>query len=215
VRVLIVEDEKLLADVLAKGLRDQRMAVDVAYEGERGLDLATANQYDVIVLDRNLPGITGDDICRELAGGETRILMLTASSTITDRVEGLNIGADDYLAKPFAFEELVARVQALARRVMPALPPVLSRSGVSLDRARHRATRNGRDLSLTRKEFTVLEVLVAAQGAVVSADGLLEKAWDDRADPLSNVVRIVMSNLRRKLGDPPIIQTVPGVGYRL
>jgi DNA-binding response OmpR family regulator len=215
VRVLIVEDEKLLADVLAKGLRDQRMAVDVAYEGERGLDLATANQYDVIVLDRNLPGITGDDICRELAGGETRILMLTASSTITDRVEGLNIGADDYLAKPFAFEELVARVQALARRVMPALPPVLSRSGVSLDRARHRATRNGRDLSLTRKEFTVLEVLVAAQGAVVSADGLLERAWDDRADPLSNVVRIVMSNLRRKLGDPPIIQTVPGVGYRL
>jgi DNA-binding response OmpR family regulator len=214
-RVLIVEDEKLLADVLAKGLRDQRMAVDVAYEGERGLDLASANQYDVIVLDRNLPGITGDDICRELAGGETRILMLTASSTITDRVQGLNIGADDYLAKPFAFEELVARVQALARRVMPALPPVLSRSGVSLDRAGHRATRNGRDLSLTRKEFAVLEVLVAAQGAVVSADGLLEKAWDDRADPLSNVVRIVMSNLRRKLGDPPIIQTVPGVGYRL
>jgi DNA-binding response OmpR family regulator len=215
VRVLIVEDEALLADVVAKGLREQRMAVDIAYNGERGLDLATANQYDVVVLDRNLPGITGDDVCRELAGGTARILMLTASSTITDRVEGLNIGADDYLAKPFSFDELVARIQALARRVSPALPPVLSRAGITVDRARHRATRDGSVLSLTRKEFAVLEVLLAAQGTIVTADGLLERVWDERTDPLSNVARIVVSNLRRKLGNPPVIATVLGVGYRL
>src|SRR5258708_2162444 len=191
------------------------MAVDVAYDGERGLDLATANQYDVVVLDRNLPGISGDDVCRELVGGMARILMLTASSTITDRVEGLNIGADDYLAKPFSFDELVARVQALARRVSRVLPPILSRAGITVDRARHRATRDGCVLSLTRKEFAVLEVLLAAQGTIVTADDLLERVWDERADPLSNVVRIVVSNLRRKLGNPPVIETVPSVGYRL
>ena len=214
-RVLIVEDEALLADIVAKGLREQRMAVDVAYDGERGLDLATANQYDVVLLDRNLPGLTGDELCRELAGGPARILMLTASSTITDRVEGLNIGADDYLPKPFSFEELVARVQALARRVSRALPPVLSRAGITLDRARHLATRDGSNLSLTRKEFAVLEVLLAAQGTVVTAESLLERVWDERADPLSNVARITVSNLRRKLGNPPVIETVPSVGYRL
>lgn len=214
-RVLIVEDEPTLGATLAKGLRRQGMAVDTANDGRSALNLAAGNEYDVIVLDRNLPVISGDDVCRELAGGQSRILMLTASGTITNRIEGLNLGADDYLGKPFSFDELVARIQALARRVLPALPPVLSRSDIQLDTARHQAERHGRALDLTRKEFGVLQVLLAARGSVVRMDTLLERVWDERTSPDTNAARIVISNLRRKLGRPPVIQTVSGVGYRL
>lgn len=214
-RVLVIEDRKVLADTIAQGLRREGLAVDVAYDGGSGQELTIANDYDVIVLDRDLPVIHGDHLCRELAGGTTRILMLTASGTIDDRVEGLNLGADDYLPKPFAFPELVARIRALGRRTGPALPPVIARRGLTLDSARREVTRSGHFVHLTRKEFGVLEVLMAADGTIVSAERLLERVWDEHADPFTNSVRVVVASLRQKLGAPPLIETVHGSGYRL
>ena len=216
-RVLVVEDERMLAGAIAEGLRRVSIAVDVAYDGAEALERIGVNEYDVVVLDRDLPAVHGDQVCRELvrAGGEARVLMLTASGEVEDRVDGLALGADDYLPKPFAWAELVARIQALGRRVRPALPPVLTRAGVTLDVPLHQASRHGRFLPLSRKEFAVLEVLLQAEGAVVSAERLLEKAWDEHADPFTNSVRMTVMTLRRKLGEPPVIETVPGVGYRI
>jgi DNA-binding response OmpR family regulator len=191
------------------------MAVDVAYDGGQGQELTVANQYDVIVLDRDLPVIHGDELCRELAGGTTRVLMLTASGTIDDRVEGLNLGADDYLPKPFAFPELVARIRALGRRTGPAIPPVLARRGLTLDPARREVIRSGHFVHLTKKEFGVLQVLMAADGSIISAEQLLERVWDENADPFTNSVRVVVATLRQKLGAPALIETVHGSGYRL
>jgi DNA-binding response OmpR family regulator len=216
VRVLVVEDQEVLADALARGLRLEGMVVDVAYDGRSGLGLAIVNPYEVVVLDRDLPRLHGDDVCRELAAsGSARILMLTASGSLHDRVEGLNLGADDYLPKPFAFEELLARVWALARRTGPALPAVMRRGDLALDPARHLATRGGRDLGLSPKQFAVLRLLLAAGGAVVGADTLLERVWGDNIDPGTNTIRVTIATLRRKLGEPPLIETVNGVGYRL
>jgi DNA-binding response OmpR family regulator len=217
VRVLVVEDERQLADSIAEGLRLHAMAVDVAYDGAAGLERASVNDYDVLVLDRDLPLMSGDEVCATLVRSESqaRILMLTAATAVAQRVAGLGLGADDYLIKPFAFAELVARVQALARRARPAVPPVLERAGIRLDGHRRTVTRGGRQLDLSRKEFAVLEELMRADGGVVSAEQLLEKAWDDQIDPVSNVVRFTMMMVRRKLGDPPVIETVQGVGYRL
>jgi DNA-binding response OmpR family regulator len=216
-RVLIAEDEQLLADTIADGLRRLSMAVDVCYDGQAALDLVSTHRYDVAVLDRDMPVRTGDEVCREIAASDdnVRVLMLTAASGIRDRVDGLSIGADDYLTKPFAFAELVARVQALSRRSRPALKPVLERGGVVLDPARHFASRDGRVLDLTPKEFAVLEVMLRADGDIVSAEDLLEQAWDEHADPFTNAVRVAVMTLRKKLGDPPIIETVPKAGYRL
>ncbi|PRX06162.1 UNVERIFIED_ORG: DNA-binding response OmpR family regulator [Actinomadura viridilutea] len=216
-RVLVVEDERLLADTIAEGLREQALAVDVAYDGDAALERASYTEYDVIVLDRDLPTVHGDEVCRELVaqsyGG--RILMLTAAGDVDQRVAGLALGADDYLPKPFVFDELLARVRALARRAVRPVPPVLERAGIRLDPHRREATRDGRPLRLTKKEFTVLEELLRAEGGVVSAERLLERAWDENIDPFSNVVRVTMATLRRKLGDPPVIETVTGSGYRL
>jgi DNA-binding response OmpR family regulator len=216
-RVLIVEDHVELAETLATGLRREGMAVDVAFDGDTALRRTDVNDYDVVVLDRDLPLVHGDDVCRALVsrGGRVRVLMLTAAATIEDRVDGLGIGADDYLPKPFAFAELIARVRALARRAQPALPPVLSRNGIWLDPAQRVAKRGGRRLDLSPKELAVLELLLDAQGAVVSAEQLLERAWDEAADPFTNTVKVTMSRLRRKLGDPPVIETVPHAGYRI
>jgi DNA-binding response OmpR family regulator len=191
------------------------MAADVAYDGSSGLSLAISNPYDVVILDRDLPLMHGDDVCRELTSGAARILMLTAAGSLHDRVEGLNLGADDYLPKPFAFEELLARVWALARRSAPALPPVLRRGDLVLDPGRHLAVRGGRDLGLSPKEFGVLRVLMAAAGTVVGVDTLLDRAWEDAVDPGTNSVRVTVATLRRKLGEPPLVETVHGVGYRL
>src|SRR5215468_3357142 len=212
-RVLVVEDERLLAGAIAEGLRRVSIAVDVAYDGAEALERIGVNEYDVVVLDRDLPAVHGDQVCRELvrAGGEARVLMLTASGEVEDRVDELALGADDYLPKPFAWAELVARIQALGRRARP----VLTRAGVTLDVPLHQASRHGRFLPLSRKEFAVLEVLLQAEGAVVSAERLLEKAWDEHADPFTNSVRMTVMTLRRKLGEPPVIETVPGVGYRI
>jgi DNA-binding response OmpR family regulator len=222
VRVLVVEDEVPLAEAVARGLRRVGMAVDVAHDGDLGLEKAMMTRYDVLVLDRDLPGRSGDDVCRRLAaeGSLTRVLMLTAAGGLADRVQGLELGADDYLAKPFAFEELVARVRALGRRATPAAPPVLSGpGGVSLDPARRTATRDGVAVDLTRKEFGVLEELLRAGGAVVSSEELLERVWDEHwdehADPFTTIVRVTVMTLRKKLGDPPVVQTVVGAGYRL
>jgi DNA-binding response OmpR family regulator len=216
-RVLVVEDERNLADAIARGLRRHGMAVDVCYDGTEGHELATVTRYDVVVLDRDLPGILGDDICAALvkAGALTRVLMLTASGTVAERVEGLQLGADDYLTKPFAFEELVARVQALGRRATPVAPPVLTVADVVLDQARRTVRRSGRSLDLTRKEFGLLEELLKAQGAVVSSEELLERVWDANADPFTTTVRVTMMTLRKKLGEPALIETVVGAGYRL
>ncbi len=216
-RVLVVEDEELMADAIATGLRREGVAVDVALDGEAALEKVAFNRYDVVVLDRDLPKVHGDDVCRTLtvSASSTRILMLTASTAVPDRVDGLRIGADDYLGKPFAFAELVARVLALGRRTQAQLPPVLVRGDVALDRGRRTATRGGRELALSRKEFGVLEVLLAAEGTVVSAEELLENAWDEFADPFTNTVRMTVMSLRRKLGDPPVIETVTGAGYRI
>lgn len=193
------------------------MAVDVAYDGEAGLERASVNDYDVLVLDRDLPILSGDEVCTSLvqSGSASRILMLTAAAAVSHRVDGLGLGADDYLTKPFAFAELVARVQALARRSRPAAPPVLERAGISLDPHRRIVMRDATPIELSRKEFAVLEELMRADGGVVSAEQLLEKAWDEQIDPFTNVVRFTMMNVRRKLGDPPVIETVQGVGYRL
>jgi DNA-binding response OmpR family regulator len=215
-RVLIVEDQVTLADDIADGLRDQGMAADVAYDGASGLEKALLNRYDVVVVDRDLPKVHGDAVCAALVGAssEARLLMLTAAGTVGDRVEGLNLGADDYLVKPFAFAELVARLRALARR-SPASPPVVVKGDLVFDRARRRVSRGGRPVSLTRKEMGVLEVLLAADGSVISAEELLERVWDEHADPFTHTVTVTLARLRRKLGEPDLIETVVGSGYRL
>lgn len=216
-RILLVEDEERLASTIARDLRREGMAVDIVLDGRTALTKAAVNNYDVVVLDRNLPVVHGDDVCRELVARQSfaRILMLTAAGSIHDRVEGLELGADDYLPKPFALKELVARIRALSRRVAVPVPPVLSAGDVTLDPARHVAERAGRDLGLTKKEFGVLEVLLSAEGRVVSAEELLEKVWDENADPFTSVVRVTIMTLRRKIGDPPLIETIPGVGYKI
>jgi DNA-binding response OmpR family regulator len=216
-RVLVVEDEVLLADAIANGLRRHAMAVDTVYDGATALERADVNDYDVVVLDRDIPAVHGDVVCARIteAGGTARILMLTAATAVADRVAGLGLGADDYLSKPFAFAELVARVQALARRARPASPPVLERDGIRLDQSRRTVTRNDEPINLSRKEFAVLAELMLADGGVVSAEHLLEKAWDEHIDPFTGVVRYTIMMVRRKLGDPPAIETEPGVGYRL
>lgn len=216
-RVLVVEDEQLLADAVATGLRREAMAVDVVYDGAAAQERIEVNDYDVVVLDRDLPVLHGDDVCRRIVdlGLSTRVLMLTASGDVSDRVEGLEIGADDYLPKPFAFSELIARVRALGRRTISALPPVLERSGIRLDPNRREVFRDGRQIQLAPKEFAVLEVLMRGDGSVVSAEQLLEKAWDENTDPFTNVVRVTVMTLRRKLGEPAVIVTVPGAGYRI
>jgi DNA-binding response OmpR family regulator len=217
VRILIVEDEQPLADAVARGLRREGMAVDVAYDGDSGHEKAAVTRYDVVVLDRDLPGMSGDRLCAEItgSGAVTRVLMLTASGTVSDRVAGLSLGADDYLAKPFAFAELVARLRALGRRATPAVPPVLSAADVMLDPSRRTVSRSGTPIDLTRKEFGVLEVLLSAGGAVVSSEELLERVWDEHADPFTTTVRVTVMTLRKKLGEPGIIETVVGSGYRV
>nr|WP_221203196.1 response regulator transcription factor [Modestobacter versicolor] len=212
----MADDERLLADTVAEGLRKLAMAVDVCYDGEAARERLGVNSYDVAVLDRDMPRATGDEVCRWMVaqGIGTRILILTAASGIRDRVDGLGLGADDYLTKPFAFAELAARIQALARRPPVRTAPVLDRDGVVLDVPRHQAFRDGRLLELTPKEFAVLSVLMRSAGEVVSAEELLEKAWDEYADPFTNAVRVAVMTLRRKLGDPPVVHTVPRVGYR-
>ena len=215
-RVLVVEDHATLATRIAEGLRDAGMAVDIAADGAEALDRAADVAYDVIVLDRDLPNVHGDRVCRTLADRKapSRILMLTAAAEPDDRIDGLELGADDYLGKPFAFGELIARVRALSRRGASA-PAIVRQGDLSIDRARHRVSRAGRPLQLTRKEFGVLECLAAADGATVSAEELLERVWDEHADAFSNTVAVTMARLRRKLGEPPLIETVVGVGYRL
>jgi DNA-binding response OmpR family regulator len=213
-RVLVVEDHATLAGRIAQGLAQAGMAVDAAHDGAAALEAAAQAAYDVIVLDRDLPVVHGDRVCRAVAGSGPRILMLTAAADVDDRVDGLELGADDYLPKPFAFAELVARVRALARRA-PSVPPVVRRGDLAVDRARHRVSRGSRPLSLTRKEFGILEMLLAADGALVSAEELLEHVWDANADAFSNIVSVTMTRLRRKLGDPPLIETVVGRGYRM
>jgi DNA-binding response OmpR family regulator len=217
VRVLIAEDEQRLADAIARGLRREGMAVDLAPDGTDALVKARVVRYDVVVLDRDLPGTHGDEVCRLVRGErpETGILMLTAAGTLEDLVEGLSLGADDYLAKPFRFGELVARIHALARRSAPSRPPVLSHGDIELDPARRVVVRGDRPIELTRKEFAVLEVLMASEGATVSAEELLERVWDEHVDPFTNVVRMTIMTLRRKLGEPQVVDTVIGVGYRM
>ena len=216
-RVLVVEDDRELAEAIGVGLRRELMAVDLAFDGEAGLERATVYGYDVIVLDRDLPRTHGDDVCADLVrqGSRSRVLMLTAAATIEDRVDGLHLGADDYLPKPFAFAELVARIRALFRRAQPAMPPVLEHGDLRLDPARRAASRGGKPLELGPKEFGALELLLAAQGRVVSAEELLERVWDEMADPFTTSVKVTISRLRRKLGDPPVIETVTQAGYRI
>jgi DNA-binding response OmpR family regulator len=217
VRVLIAEDEPRIAGAVARGLRREGMAVDIAADGAEALFKARVVPYDVVVLDRDLPEVHGDDVCRALAAEqpETKVIMLTAARSTDDLVAGLSLGADDYLPKPFRFAELVARVRALARRAGAARPPVLEAADVVLDPARRAATRGGRALELTPKEFAVLETLLAAQGDVVTPEELVERAWDEQLDPLSNTVRMTVMTLRRKLGEPPLVETVRGSGYRV
>jgi DNA-binding response OmpR family regulator len=216
-RVLVIEDDEELAETVAAGLREARMAVDVAFDGEAGLARALVREYEVIVLDRDLPVVHGDEVCAKLvaAGARSRVLMLTGAAGNDDLVDGLGLGADDYLAKPFAFAVLLARIGALARRAHPSIPPVLRSGDVVLDTAKRRAQRNERDLDLTPKEFGALELLLAAQGRVVSAEELLERVWDENADPFTGAIRITISRLRAKLGDPPVIETVAKAGYRI
>jgi DNA-binding response OmpR family regulator len=216
-RILVAEDERILADAVAEWLRREAFAVDIAYDGDAALERLGVNDYDVVVLDRDLPVVHGDDVCRAIvdSGLPTRVLMLTASASVRERVAGLALGADDYLPKPFAFVELSARVHALVRRTRPAAPPVLARGGITLDPARREVFRDGRPIPLARKEFAVLAELMRADGAVVSAEDLLDRAWDEHVDPFTNVVRVTVMKLRRKLGEPPVIETVSGVGYRL
>jgi len=217
VRVLVIEDDAELAQAIGLGLRRVDMAVDVAADGTTGLGRVLDTDYDVVVLDRDLPGVHGDEICRRMVetGCRSRVLMLTAAGTMDDLVDGLERGADDYLPKPFDFPVLVARIGALYRRAQPALPPVLRHGDVELDRARHRVRRAGRALDLSPKEFGVLELLLASAGRAVPAEELLERVWDEAADPFTNAVKVTVSRLRTKLGDPPVIETVPRAGYRI
>ena len=216
-RVLVVEDEPRLADAIAEWLRQEAHAVDIAHDGSSALERLTVNDYDVLVLDRDVPVIHGDEVCRQIVASPapTRVLMLTAAAEVTDRVMGLGLGADDYLTKPFAFQELAARVQALGRRSRPAAPPVLRRGEVTLDPARREVFRGDRYVPLSKKEFAVLTELLRADGATVSAEQLLEKAWDENADPFTGAVRLTIHKLRRKLGEPSLVDTVTGVGYRI
>jgi DNA-binding response OmpR family regulator len=216
VRVLVIEDDAELAETVSVGLRRRQMAVDVALDGRSGLDRALFTNYDVIVLDRDLPGLHGDDVCRQIVVNcRARVLMLTAAGSVEDRVDGLAKGADDYLPKPFAFAELVARIRALRRRAEPALLPVLVRGDLALDTSRREAFRGDRRIDLTPKELGVLELLLVAQGRAVSAEELLERVWDEMADPFSTVVKVTIRRLRRKLGDPPVVETVAQAGYRI
>jgi DNA-binding response OmpR family regulator len=215
--VLVVEDHEVLGRTIGTGLRREGMAVDVVGDGGDALERLSATRYDVVVLDRDLPGVHGDDVCRRLVADRSpsRVLMLTAAGTVRDRVDGLGLGADDYLPKPFDFAELVARVRALARRSTPAVPPVLERGDVTLDPSRRVAFRGGRRLELSPKEFGVLECLLAAGGRVVSAEELLERVWDEHADPFTTTVKTTVRRLRTKLGDPPFVETVREAGYRV
>jgi DNA-binding response OmpR family regulator len=216
-RVLVTEDDEVLAAAVAAGLRREGMAVDIALDGDAALERLAVNRYDVLVLDRDLPGVHGDDVCRALAADRsaTRVLMLTAAGSVRDRVEGLGLGADDYLPKPFDFAELTARIRALGRRLGAPLPPSLERGELSLDPVRRVAVRAGRRLPLTPKELAVLECLLAADGRPVSAEELLEHVWDEAADPFTTTVKTTVGRLRAKLGDPPVIQTVRDSGYRI
>jgi DNA-binding response OmpR family regulator len=216
-RVLVVEDERNLAEAIARGLRRHGMAVDVAFDGNAGHEMAFVTRYDVVVLDRDLPGMHGDQLCAELvsSGALTRVLMLTASGSVADRVEGLRLGADDYLPKPFAFDELVARVQALGRRATPVTPPILRVSDLELDPAKRTVIRGGKLIELTNKEFGVLEELMRAKGAVVSTEELLDRVWDANTDPFTTIVRVTMRTLRMKIGQPVLIETLVGAGYRI
>jgi DNA-binding response OmpR family regulator len=217
VRVLVVEDSQRLADVVVEGLRDQGMAVDVAYDGQEAASKLQLNTYHVVVLDRDLPGLHGDAICQMITQSDNpaMVLMLTAAGTPGDRVVGLGLGADDYLTKPFHFPELVLRVRALARRQPQAAGRSYRGGGVELDPLRHTATRDGQPLDLSVKEFGVLEALLRAKARVLSAEDLLEQVWDEHADPFTNTVLVTISRLRRKLGEPPLIETIPSVGYRI
>jgi len=216
-RLLVVEDHEVLATAIATGLRREGMAVDLARHGQEALDRLGGTRYDVVILDRDLPVVHGDEVCRRIvAGGSgSRVLMLTAAGTVRDKVDGLGLGADDYLAKPFDFAELIARVRALARRAAPAVPPVLAHGDISLDPGRHTVFRAGRRLDLSPKEFALLECLLAAAGRVVSAEELLDRVWDEAADPFTTAVKTTMRRLRGKLGDPPVIETVREAGYRI
>ncbi|MEC4016816.1 response regulator transcription factor [Streptomyces sp. H27-D2] len=216
-RVLVVEDEEFLAEMIAEGLRRDAIAVDIAPDGVEALRKLQLGDYDVLVLDRDLPHIHGDEVCRRVVEQRllTRVLMLTAAGTVRERVAGLGLGADDYLTKPFAYDELLARVLALGRRARPALPPVIERAGLVLDTARRQAGRDGRYLALSRKEFAVLEVLMRAEGAVVSGEDLIEQVWAENTSYRTNAVRVVLSKLRAKLGEPAVVETVPGAGYRI
>lgn len=216
-RVLVVEDHRDLAVTIAVGLRREGMAVDIASDGEKALEHSADDSYDVIVLDRDLPKLNGDDVCRALIarGSRSRVLMLTAAGTIANRVDGLALGADDYLPKPFAFAELVARIRALARRAGRVLPPVLTAGDIRLDTGARMATRAGRRLDLSLKELAVLELLLAAAGSVVSRRELLAGGWDTYVDPDGKVVAVTISRLRRKLGNPPVLETVSRAGYRI
>ncbi|TMR41699.1 response regulator transcription factor [Actinomadura geliboluensis] len=216
-RVLVAEDDRFLAELIAEGLWGRSIATDVAYDGAEALRRLEAMDYDVLILDRDLPEVHGDEVCRQIVGSGmmTRVLMLTASGTVRDRVDGLGLGADDYLPKPFSYDELVARVLALGRRARPALPPVIERAGVVLDTPRRQAYRDGRRIVLSRKEFGVLEALMRADGMVMAAEDLLQEIWEEYISYNSNAVRVTISKLRAKLGSPPVIETVSGSGYRI
>ena len=216
-RILVVEDARSLADIIAEGLRDQGMAVDLAYDGLSAAAKLDLTAYDVVVLDRDLPGLHGDTLCQMITGRRDRpmVVMLTAAGTPGDRVSGLTLGADDYLAKPFHFPELILRIQALARRRPHARPPTLRAVGIELDPVRRTALRDGRQLDLSVKEFAVLEALLRTSPGFLSAEKLLEQVWDENADPFTNTVTVTIGRLRRKLGEPPVITTTPGVGYRI
>lgn len=216
-RVLVVEDEVYLAEAIRSGLRLEAIAADIALDGDAALEALAANSYDVVVLDRDIPGPSGDEVCRQIVRDElgTRVLMLTAAGHLREKLEGFELGADDYMTKPFEFRELVVRLRALARRTAGATPPTIEFAGVRLDPFRREVYRFGHFVRLSRKQFSVLEVLMAARGGVISAETLLERAWDEQADPFSNAARITISGLRKRLGDPWVIHTVPGVGYRI
>lgn len=216
-RVLVVEDELYLAEAVQAGLRLEAIAADIVGDGDSALERLSVNSYDVVVLDRDIPGTHGDDVCRVIVGRGwgCRVLMLTAASRLREKVTGFEVGADDYLTKPFELQELVVRIRSLARRPKAGRPPVLEYAGIRLDPFRREVYRSGHHISLTRKQFAVLEILMTARGGVVSAESLLESAWDENADPFTNAVRITISTLRKRLGGPPAILTVPGVGYRL